>query len=129
MNYKLSYLEWKRIGEYAGWSKLAHLAPNNNSGMPPDVYELLLHITNEASLYRSIINPTIKNMAKKINKGIFNTQLALKQFNRIAKQGIKDYMQKHGKFNVDSLTVNILAENLLDHYREEISDEALSQKK
>ena len=122
----MSYQDWKQIGEVTGWIKSAHNAPHNQPGMTPDVYELLLHITNEPSLYRSIINPSIKNMAKKIKKGIYNPQLALKQFNRIAKEGIKDYMKKHGKFHVETVTVNVLAESLLNHYQEEIQDEVLN---
>jgi hypothetical protein len=125
MNQKLSHQEWIAIGQLAGWLKHAHKAPHNAPGYSPDVYELLLHITNEQGLYRSIINPTIKNMAKKIKKNIFNRELALKQFTRIAKEGIKDYMKKHGKFHVEHITVSILAESILDSYMEEIHDEVL----
>jgi hypothetical protein len=90
------------------------------------VYELLLHITNEPDLYRRTINPTIKNMAKKIKNNIFNRDLALKQFAKIAKEGVKDYMKKHGKFNIEHITVHVLAEYLLDNYMEEMQDEVLN---
>lgn len=125
MKQRLSHQEWIAIGQLAGWMKHAHQAQPHSPGNSPDVYELLLHITNEPDLYRRIINPTIKNMGKKIKNNIFNRDLALKQFARVAKEGIKDYMKKHGKFNIEQITVHVLAEYLLDNYMEEIQDEVL----
>ena len=48
-----------------------------------------------------------------------------KMFAKIAKEGVKDYMKKHGKFNIEHITVHILAEYLLDNYMEEMQDEVL----
>jgi hypothetical protein len=35
-------------------------------------------------------------------------------------------MKKHGKFNIEHITVHVLAEYLLDNYMEEMQDEVLN---
>jgi hypothetical protein len=98
MKQKLSHQEWIAIGRLAGWMKHAHQAQPHSPGNSPDVYELLLHITNEPDLYKRTINPTIKNMAKKIKNNIFNRDLALKQFAKIAsgKENLQSFFAKIG---------------------------------
>lgn len=54
------------------------------------ISELVLFIVNDARTYAHIQN-VLLNLAKKINKGVYNPELAIKSWDAIAAQGIKDY--------------------------------------
>ena len=54
------------------------------------ISELVLFIENDARTYAHIQN-VLLNLAKKINKGVYNPELAIKSWDAIAAQGIKDY--------------------------------------
>lgn len=56
--------------------------------------ELTLYIENTGRLYRSSIRPIILNLAKKYEKGIFDTEKAIKAFYNVATEGAKTYAKE-----------------------------------
>ena len=115
MNYKLSYQDWVSIGKTTGWIKSAKTKD-------VEVHEIYLQTINNAELYRSMINPSIKSMAKKMHKGIFNKELALKQFMNIASQALKSYERDNAKATLSPMQKQSFGKLLMDYYMEEIVD-------
>ena len=60
------------------------------------INELFLFITNDAQLYRQRITPLIKNYQRKMKKGIFDQEMAVKGFLYAVNDGIKKYNKEFG---------------------------------
>jgi len=118
-NIKISKHDWISIGIYAGWIKTSHM------GHAPNVYDIVSHIFHYNNLYNEEINPIVKKLAIQLKKGLFNKEMGVACFENIAHKGIEKYMQEHGKIDISPMIVRSIAENLLDHYMEEITDELL----
>lgn len=117
---KISKYDWINIGIHAGWIKTSHM------GHAPNVYDMTAHMLHYRSLYEEHISPVIKKLAVHLQKGLFNKEMALASFERIAHKGIEMYIKEHGEIDVTPMIVRSIAENLLDNYMEEITDELLT---
>lgn len=58
--------------------------------------ELKLFIDNDAELYRQRTMPIMKNLARKIRKGSYDSELAVKLWKYLADAGAKKYAREHG---------------------------------
>lgn len=91
------------------------------------VEELVLYITSEVRLYR-LAQDIMKNQAKKIMRGIWSRDLAIKGFSRLVQVGIKLYRKevpnsRYVPSRVSKVIKDKTAEYLLDEYYEEILEE------
>ena len=57
--------------------------------------ELTLYVLNEGRMYRCLTVGIIKNLAKKYEKGTFETEKALKSFYNLATEGAKRYAKEY----------------------------------
>jgi len=85
--------------------------------------ELVLYIVNESGLYRKA-KAIIANQAKHMMKGRWNRAGGVKGFLHLVNDGVQSYRKEFGLPAVDKATKEYVAGNLLDHYMEEIEDEA-----
>ena len=85
--------------------------------------ELVLYIVNESVLYRKA-KAIIANQAKHMMKGRWNRAGGVKGFLHLVNDGVQSYRKEFGLPAVDKATKEYVAGNLLDHYMEEIEDEA-----
>ena len=60
------------------------------------IRELGLYIANNGDMYRQRIQPIIKNMRKKLSKGVYDEKLAAKGFMHAVTDGIKRYNKEFG---------------------------------
>ncbi len=85
--------------------------------------ELTLYIENDATIYRQRIQPIIKNLARKMKKGTYDPELAIKGFMYAVEHGIKSYNKEFGPgFKIDKVTKRKVAEDLRDNFMDEIED-------
>lgn len=61
--------------------------------------ELKLYIDNEYSLYKSMYEPQVKNLKKKLGKGVYDPVKAEKLFKYLADAGARKYQSELGSFN------------------------------
>lgn len=92
-----------------------------------DVRELVLYITNDSGLYHRYVEPIIANLRKKVKKGIYDPELAVKLWKVLADEGAKKYDKElnDGRGRVDWLNVPTrlaIAKELCDHYQEQVND-------
>lgn len=91
--------------------------------------ELALFIENDGQIYRSQTLPIIKNLQRKIAKGTYDPQKALKLWRHLADRGAHDYFKQHGEphtttwFQMFSTkdradAAKLLAEKYEEHVRE-----------
>lgn len=102
--------------------------------MTPEARELYIFTISDGTLYRQQGEPIVKNLARKMNKGIFKRELAIKLYGYLANNAAKKYT-----FEFDVLTPGIsswhqvkgygifttrhrreAAGKLLDYYMEQI---------
>ena len=91
-----------------------------------DVRELVLYITNDSDLYHRWVEPIIANLRKKVKRGVYNPELAVKLWKRLADEGAKKYDKElnDGPGRVDWLNVPTrvaIAKELCDHYQEQVN--------
>lgn len=90
------------------------------------VQELVLYITNDSQIYRQRISPIIKNLARKVGKGTYDGNLAIKAFMYAAVDGIKKYEKEHAEpgwgGSVNKETKTAIAQELADFYGEQIGE-------
>ena len=55
--------------------------------------ELVLFVNNDQQFYRSRLQPTYKNQVNKMAKGDYDSNKADKQWQRIARDGAKEYQK------------------------------------
>jgi len=87
------------------------------------INELFLFITNDAQLYRQRITPLIKNYQRKMKKGIFDQEMAVKGFLYAVNDGIKKYNKEFGSgsMKLSKQEKEAVATKLLDYYQEELA--------
>lgn len=93
-----------------------------------DVDELVLYITNDGDLYRSRALPIISNLARKLKRGSYDKDLAIKAWQYLADDGVRKYDREfvsgQGKLFLDKATRTAIAKELRDYYEEQVEDEA-----
>ena len=91
---------------------------------PEAVRELVLVITNDGDLYRERTTPMIENLKKKVAKGVYDREKAVKLWQYLADEGVRRYGKEYGPgYSVAWLspaTRRAIAEQLRDYYEEEI---------
>lgn len=90
--------------------------------------ELTICIINDGDFYRGYTTSIIKNLAKKYEKGIFDTEKALKPFYNLANLGAKKYAKYYGNPNEWNKIFSVAdrkatACELLEYYFENINGE------
>lgn len=85
------------------------------------IRELVLFIENDARTYAHI-QDVLLNLAKKINKGVYNPELAIKSWDAIAAQGIKDYNSefKNNPIKISKQDRLVAAKQLQESFEEEL---------
>lgn len=88
----------------------------------PMARELFWFIVNDGDLYRRQTTPIIANLKKKIAKGVFDRDKAVKMFEYLAKSGAEKYAKENGMFVSDftPATRKMVAKKLEEKYREEV---------
>ena len=90
--------------------------------------ELVLTIVNDGDLYRQRVQPIVKNLAKKIVKGVYDKTLAVKLWKYLADDGAKKYTKEWGlKFSVADRTD--AAKQLQRYFEDEVQHTARSLRK
>lgn len=84
-----------------GRSKMVSSRENPSSGPrgtvdTPAARELYLYITNDKGLYNQQHKPIIANLQKKIDKGVYDHEKAVKLFKYLADNGAKKYAREYG---------------------------------
>jgi hypothetical protein len=93
--------------------------------------ELAMFIVNDGDLYRQNIQPVLKNLAKKIKKGVYDPQKALKLWQYSAQWGAQKYTKEMGiRGNNGSYGMfsphdrREAAKQLAEHYEDELREVA-----
>jgi hypothetical protein len=111
------------------------VAPEVHPGV---VRELVLTTTNDGDLYRQQVQPLITNLAKKLAKGVFDRDKAVVAMGYLADNGARKYAWAYGdrggarswaqvplaSSGFNAATRRAAAAELLDHYMDEITQEA-----
>ena len=90
-----------------------------------DVRELVLYITNDGDLYRQRTTPIIENLKRKVKKGNYDRELAVKAWQYLADDGVRKYDKEFGSGRgsltlLDKATREEIARELRDYYEEEV---------
>lgn len=95
-----------------------------------DVRELVLWIPNYEPAYRTI-RSTIDNLKRKIKRGIYDDEKALKAWENVADYGVKLYDKEYGSGRgvlfLDKETRKEIARQLKDNYDEEVNEDELEE--
>ena len=91
--------------------------------LTPEEQEIYLTAVNTESIYRSRITPIIKNYQRKLGKGKYNPELAIKGFVYAVEDAIKEYAKYGSKVRLTGEQKRRVAKELLDHYADEINPE------
>ena len=88
------------------------------------IRELGLYIANNGDMYRQRIQPIIKNMRRKLAKGIYDEKLAAKGFMHAVTDGIKRYNKEYGagSMKLSKSEKEEVALILLRDYQDEIRE-------
>ena len=88
------------------------------------VRELILYITNDGDLYRQRVTPMIENLKKKVKKGVYDREKAVKLWQYLADDGVKKYGKEFGPGAsvawLNPATREEIARQLRDYYEEEV---------
>lgn len=93
------------------------------------VNELILTTINHRDIYHSTIKPTIRRLAKKMVKGTYDHDKALKVFYNIAIEGARSYHDIHGSWGSKWYQIFTVADRkqaakeMLAYYMDEIEGE------
>jgi len=82
--------------------------------------ELYWFIINDGNLYRQRITPIVENMKRKVSKGTYDENLAVKAFQYAADDGAKRYSKEVGEMSFNVPTRKETAKQLLEYYTEAI---------
>jgi len=91
--------------------------------LTPEEQEIYLTAVNTESIYRSRITPIIKNYQRKLGKGKYNPELAIKGFVYAVEDAIKEYAKYGSKIRLTGEQKRRVAKELLDHFADEINPE------
>lgn len=88
------------------------------------VRELVLYITNDGDLYRQRVTPMIENLKRKVKKGVYDREKAVKLWQYLADEGVKKYGKEFGPGAsvawLNPATREEIARKLRDYYEEEV---------
>ena len=88
--------------------------------------DLFLIISNDGNTYRQSIKPTIENLKKKVNKGIFDEVQAVQSFYNIVLSALKNPMfNRYYTYNLQMVNVPTryaVAVELLEFFIDEIEE-------
>ena len=90
--------------------------------------ELFFYIYSTGRLYKRTTTPIILNLAKKYEKGIFETEKALKSFYNLACEGAREYAREFAHVEEVNKIFSVAdkkatANQLLEYYWENINGE------
>jgi len=91
--------------------------------LTPEEQEIYLTAVNTEGIYRSRITPIIKNYQRKLGKGKYNPELAIKGFVYAVEDAIKEYAKYGSKIRLTGEQKRRVAKELLDHFADEINPE------
>jgi len=88
------------------------------------VRELSLHSDNDARIYNSRVVPTIKNYARKQDRGVFEKERAIDGIrNNIVPDVVASYNREYGtNFRLNKEEKDALAREIYDSMKDEIKD-------
>ena len=93
------------------------------------VRELVLYAENDSRIYRNKTLPVIANLKRKVAKGVFDKELAVKAFQYVADDAAKQYKKEFPAeddgtydYNFNPATREEVARQLLDLYMEQIEE-------
>lgn len=93
------------------------------------VRELVLYAENDSRIYRNKTLPVIANLKRKVAKGVFDKELAVKAFQYVADDAAKQYKKEFPaeddgtyNYNFNPATREEVARQLLDRYMEQIEE-------
>jgi hypothetical protein len=93
---------------------------------PTAARELTLFAVNDGDLYRQRAQPIIKNLARKMTKGVYNHDLACKGWRYLADDAAKRYAKEFGgMFNV--ATRELTAFQLCEYYFDAVEEASLTR--
>jgi hypothetical protein len=90
---------------------------------------------NDGNLYRQQGRPIIENLARKMAKGTFDAQKAVKLFGYLADSAVRKYSVQQLDYKKPTLTIlskperEILAQHFLEYYADEIKDASSGYKR
>ena len=90
---------------------------------------------NDGNLYRQQGRPIVENLARKIAKGTFDAQKAVKLFGYLADSAVRNYSVQQLDYKKPKLTIlskperEILAQEFLEYYADEIKDASSGYKR
>ena len=99
----------------------------DSSSVQQEARELYLYIVNDTNLYHRFTQPIIANLQKKYRKGVYDRDLALKSWQRLADEGNRQYVKEFEYDVEEGSPVNFdkparveAAKELRDHYEERV---------
>lgn len=104
--------------------KLVKVLANNID----DANELFIYIINDRFFYKNRIIPAINNLAKKMAKGVYDKDKAVKLWLYLVQDGAKQYKKEYGA-NFSTSIKKLTAQFIADHYSSDIEKEAEKIKK
>lgn len=81
-------------GGPGGWIRTFDWIKSRNPQMSTEARELLLYIQNDGELYRQRTVPIQENLLKKMRKGTYDSQKAVKAWKHLADAGAKKYAKE-----------------------------------
>lgn len=91
------------------------------------VYELSLYTVNTGRLYVNMVRPLIKNYQRKIRRGVYDAEKALKGWENVAAAAAQLYHREFGSSNIKWYTIfppavrREVAKYLQDYYSEDLT--------
>ena len=88
--------------------------------------DLALSVSNDGNMYRRMIQPNITNLAKKMAKGQYQEDLAVKAMMNIVTAYLPQYKKDAGSpmMRVNKETKQEAAKELLEQFEDEIQEQA-----
>jgi hypothetical protein len=116
------HMRMSRMG-YDHVPKAMNKSTMKEANDPHMVTELYLFITNDSNLNRQMIQPLIKNYRRKLSKGSYDEELAIKGFMNVVNAGIKAYAKEFSvgeRMKVSKPDRQEVAKKLSNFYRDDI---------
>ena len=124
-NFMIEPIGRGKLSEYVGSS--TRISAARDTTIDKDaVRELVLYITNDASLYPKV-QSIVKNMQQKIKRGKYDAELAVKAWQYLADAGVAKYDREFGsgggtKAMLNKATREQIARELRDEYEDMVNE-------
>lgn len=123
---KYYYGNWFNVGDENEMHKVVKVefpgAENINSNKEPAdmdmAYQLEGYIESDGDLYRQMIVPVIKNLERKVQKGIYDYDKSLIAWQHVADEGARRYVKEFGGPAYNVATRKEVAKKLSEYYEE-----------